>query len=151
MGGLAAEELFFGDTSSGVAGDLLAATEAAAQMVGSFGMGGSLVSLDAARSGAPVNIVAKVLSDEASRTELEQILGSAREDVRMRLRQKSHLVEALRDALLEREELIGAEITDVLSQAEAVHGASVVDLRDDHLSDGPIGAEDFRPTPFGGE
>ncbi len=47
MGGLVAEEIFFGETSSGVSGDLLAATEAAAQMVGSFGMAGSLISLDA--------------------------------------------------------------------------------------------------------
>jgi ATP-dependent Zn protease len=33
----------------------------------------------------------------------------------------THLVEALRDALLEREELIGSEITDVLERAAAQH------------------------------
>jgi ATP-dependent Zn protease len=153
MGGLVAEELFFGDTSSGVAGDLQAATEAAAQMVGSFGMAGSLVSLDAARSGAPINIVAKVLGDDASRSELEHILGSAREDVRTLLRQHSHLVEALRDALLQREELIGTEITDVLTHAEAAHAASVVDLRDGLFPEEPEAdsAAVFRPAPSGRE
>jgi hypothetical protein len=38
-----------------------------------------------------------------------------------------HLVEALRDALLEREELIGTEITEVLERAAATR---VLDLRD---------------------
>ena len=130
MGGLVAEELFFGDTSSGVAGDLVAATETAAQMVGSFGMAGSLVSLEAARGGAGINIVSKVLSDEQSREQLDRILDAAREDVRKLLAERSYLVEALRDALLQREELIGVEITDVLQAAEAQHATTVVDLRD---------------------
>jgi len=38
-----------------------------------------------------------------------------------------HLAEALRDALLDRDELIGHEITDVLEAAAAPY---VVDLRD---------------------
>lgn len=131
MGGLAAEEVFFGDTSSGVSGDLQAATEAAAQMIGSFGMGHSLISLDAARGGgAAVNIVAKVLSDESSRAQMDAILDRARDEVRSLLSAHSYLVSALRDALLEREELIGVEITDVLTQAEMRHVGPVVDLRD---------------------
>jgi hypothetical protein len=44
------------------------------------------------------------------------------------------LVEALRDALLEREELIGREITDVLEQAQKAHrdGSNdrVIDVRE---------------------
>lgn len=125
MGGLVAEELFFGDTSSGVAGDLEAATEAAAQMVGSFGMAGSLISLDAARSGGPINLVAKVLNDEPARARVDAILDQARDDVRGLLHDHRHLVEALRDALLEREELIGGEIEEVLRAGES----RVVDLR----------------------
>ncbi|HLI55326.1 MAG TPA: AAA family ATPase [Acidimicrobiales bacterium] len=130
MGGMVAEEIFFSDTSSGVAGDLQAATEAAAQMVGSFGMAGSLVSLDAVKGPGSANIVAKVLSDESSREKVELILESARKDVRALLRENVHLVEALRDALLERDELIGPEIDDVLSAASAAVVAGVVDLRD---------------------
>lgn len=143
MGGLVAEELFFGDTTSGVSGDLQAATEAAAQMVGSFGMAGSLISLDAARTGGAVNIVAKVLSDDVSRAKVDAILEDAREDVRTLLRDNHHLVEALRDSLLEREELIGTEIDDALHAAEFAESARVVDLREQT----PAPVAELEPTP----
>jgi cell division protease FtsH len=44
FGGMVAEEIFFGETSSGVAADLQAATNAACQMIGSLGMGSTLIS-----------------------------------------------------------------------------------------------------------
>ena len=44
LGGLTAEEVFFGESGTGPASDLQHATTLAAQMVGSFGMAGSLVS-----------------------------------------------------------------------------------------------------------
>ena len=47
MGGLVAEEIFFGDVSTGPGGDLLYATNVAAQMMGACGMGDSLISLQA--------------------------------------------------------------------------------------------------------
>jgi cell division protease FtsH len=151
MGGLVAEELFFGDTSSGVAGDLHAATELAAQMVGSFGMAGSLVSLDASTGGMGINVVAKVLSDDASRATLEGLLDSARDHVRNQLGNHQYLIEALRDALLEREELIGVEITDVLIAAQAAHEASVVDLRDALPQMPASGTVQFKSDPSGQE
>ena len=49
FGGQVAEELFFGDVSTGPAGDLAYATQVAAQMVGAAGMAGSL---DLLRGGA---------------------------------------------------------------------------------------------------
>ena len=39
------------------------------------------------------------------------------------LEENRHLIEALRDALLERHELIGHEITDILEAAQAAHEA----------------------------
>jgi len=42
-----------------------------------------------------------------------------------------HLVEALRDALLERHELVGREITDILEAAQArAGGPREIDLRE---------------------
>jgi cell division protease FtsH len=125
FGGMVAEELFFGESSSGPGGDLQAATSAAAQMVGSFGMAGTLVSLEAAAGPPGANVVTKALSDERSREAVEGILEAAKAEVTRMLTENRHLVEALRDALLAREELIGEEIIAVLQAAEP----EVVDLR----------------------
>ena len=113
MGGWVAEELFFGQTSTGPAGDLASATRTAAQMVGAAGMTGSLISFAA----TPHDLVSAVLSDAQARAQLEAVLDEARSTVRRLLSRHRHLVEALRDALLERYELLGTEITDVLEAA----------------------------------
>jgi cell division protease FtsH len=120
FGGMTAEELFFGESGTGPSSDLAGATRVVAQMVGSFGMAGSLVSFEAIESG-PISqgIVGKVLSDEEGRRSVERILDQAKAEVRQMLDDNRHLVIALRDALLEREELIGDEITDTLREAEA--------------------------------
>jgi cell division protease FtsH len=117
FGGMAAEEIFFGETSSGVSGDLQAATTAACQMIGSLGMGRSLISVDALAMGN-ANVVSKVLANESSREEVEGVLAGARSSVRGMLEEHRHIVEGLRDALLERDELVGDEIADAISAAE---------------------------------
>ncbi len=117
FGGLVAEELFFGETSTGVAGDLQMATAAAAQMVGSLGMAGTLVSLDAASGPGGANIVSKVLSSDDGRKAVEKILDDARSKVRTLLADNLTTVEALRDALLDRDELVGDQITSVIAEA----------------------------------
>ena len=118
FGGMTAEELFFGESGTGPASDLAHATSVAARMVGSYGMAGSLVSFEAIESG-PLSsgIVSKVLADEDGRAAVAKILDGSKSDVRTLLDENRHLVIALRDALLEREELIGDEIVDVLTQA----------------------------------
>jgi cell division protease FtsH len=120
FGGMTAEELFFGEAGTGPSSDLAHATTIAAQMVGSFGMAGSLVSFEAVENG-PINqgIVAKVLTNDDGRRAVERLLGQAKADTRSLLDENRHLVEALRDELLEREELVGDEITDALREATA--------------------------------
>ncbi|WP_432535344.1 AAA family ATPase [Kineococcus arenarius] len=140
FGGQVAEELFFGDVSTGPAGDLQAATATAAQMVGAAGMAGTLVSFTAVQNGALAdgNLVSRVLGDSEGRRMVEALLTEQRDAVRELLDRHRHLVAALRDALLERQELIGREITDVLEAAHAAHGTApllasaprVLDLRD---------------------
>ena len=84
-------------------------------MVGSYGMAGTLLSFDAIEGG-PIRqgIVAKVLGDDEARRSVERILEQAKADVRNLLDSHRHLVVALRDALLDTEELVGDEILDVL-------------------------------------
>ena len=110
-----AEELFFGEISSGPSGDLQAATILAAQMIGSLGMGGSLFSYEAMQM-PNTDIVTRVASSEEGKAAIETMLETVRGEVRAMLAEHRVVVEALRDALLERHELIGDEILEVILQ-----------------------------------
>jgi cell division protease FtsH len=129
LAGQCAEEIFFGDVSTGPGGDLLYATNAAAQMVGAHGMDGSLLSYAAIQNSSfsDTNIVGRVLADDRGRDAVEALLQKQKTAVKALLTANRHLVEALRDALLEREELVGPEITDVL-EAAAASARAVIDL-----------------------
>ena len=120
FGGMSAEELFFGESGTGPSGDLVHATRIAAQMVGSYGMAGTLVSYEAIEPG-PITqgIVGKVLANEDARAAVEKLLAQAKADVQVMLDDHRHLVIALRDELLEKSELVGEEIVDALREAEA--------------------------------
>jgi ATP-dependent Zn protease len=128
MGGQCAEQIFFGDISTGPGGDLLYATNAAAEMIGSHGMNGSLVSYLAIQNSSfsDTNIVGRVLADDRGRDAVEALLQAQKVEAMRLLEEHRHLVEALRDALLDRHELVGTEITDVLEQAAA--RPNVIDL-----------------------
>ena len=117
---MVAEELFFGESGSGPAADLKAATDVAVAMVGSLGMGGSLVSFNSLDGGLfGGNTAAKVLGDTRARKAVNKLLDVNKEEVTRLLSANRHLVEALRDALIKREELIDEEIMEVLEEAEA--------------------------------
>jgi ATP-dependent Zn protease len=126
FGGQVAEELYFGDVSTGPGSDLLYATRIAAQMVGAAGMTETLISF-AAVSGTPYggsDMVGRVLGDNQGRDLVEDVLTRQKAAVRGLLGANRHLVTALRDALLDRHELVGHEITDVLEAARETHQAS---------------------------
>jgi len=116
LAGLVAEEIWFGQTTSGPSSDLQAATQIAAIYVGVYGMGKSLISAAAANDAmAGGNPVSAVLADGDRRKEVDAILNECRRRVRSLLVQKRHAVEGVRDALLEREELIGDEIEALMA------------------------------------
>ncbi|MBV8960224.1 MAG: AAA family ATPase [Actinobacteria bacterium] len=129
LGGLVAEELFFGETTTGPSADLAAATNAAAMMVGSLGMAGSLLSYEAVQTGGPANLTAKVVATDEGRERIEAILVENKARVEQLLGDNRHIVEALRDALLERDELIAGEILDVIYAAEREVRGQILDLR----------------------
>jgi ATP-dependent Zn protease len=131
FGGQVSEELFFGDVSTGPAGDLAYATNLAAQMVGAAGMAGSSVSFAAIQDNGltGTDLVGKVLGDAKCRESVEALLDEQKGITRQLLANNRHLVTALRDALLAREELVGSEITAVL-EAAAAEQKPVFDLRD---------------------
>jgi hypothetical protein len=76
------------------------------------------------------NLVGRVLGDSEGRRRVEELLQRQKVVVRGLLETHSHLVAALRDALVERHELIGTEITDVLEQAMASRPLDRIDLGD---------------------
>ena len=135
LGGMVAEELFFGESGTGPSGDLMQATNAACLMVGALGMGGTLLSLEAVQTFGGGNIVSKVLGNEDTRAAAEAILDNAKVDVTRILGDNRHVIEALRDKLLECDELLGEEILDVIRAAESPS----IDLRTFHEL---LGSED---------
>ena len=152
FGGMVAEEIYFGESGTGPAGDLLAATQLAAEMVGSYGLGDSLISfrsIDAGVMGG--NLVAKVLADDTARRTVDGMLKDAKAKTHRLIGEHRYLLEALRDALLDREELYGTEITEVLAAAETAAlglGTAVVDLRSvpaDIIE--PSNSIEFQPHP----
>ena len=128
LAGMVAEELFFGESGTGPAGDLFAATKIAAEMVGAMGLGGSLVSLRAADPGLlGGDLTARVLADDRARAAVEELLNEQKAVVAALLRDNRHLIEALRDALLDHDELVNREILEVLEEAKA-RGGAILDL-----------------------
>ena len=116
----AAENVWFGETTTGVSGDLQQATWAAATMVGLFGMGKELYSFgtipDELAGGSSIGTL---LRDAAVRGEVNGILAEARKEIEGLLREKSAIVEGVRDALLKREEIVGEEIERLFAELEA--------------------------------
>jgi cell division protease FtsH len=115
MAGMAAEEIFEGESGTGPAGDLAHATQIAAEMVGSLGLGDSLISFRAVNEGVfDPGLVGRVLASSDGRNAIDNLLKNQKKKAKALLKKHAVLVMALRDALLERDELIGDEILDVL-------------------------------------
>ncbi len=118
LAGLVAEEIWYGQTTSGPSSDLVNATRNTAAYVGVYGMGRSLVSAAASGPGpmGDVDPIGRVLGDPQRRDEVDAILNECRDRVRNLLLKKRHVVEGVRDALLEREELVGDEIEILMAE-----------------------------------
>ena len=118
----AAENIYFGETTTGVSGDLQQATWAAATMVGLFGMGKGLYSFGTLPNEIAGSQVGALLRDGQVREEANGILAEARKEIEDLLREKSAMVEGVRDALLEREEIVGDEIDRLFADLDSGNG-----------------------------
>jgi len=128
LGGMAAEEAYFGESGTGPSGDLSTATQLASTMIGALGMGKSLLSFEAVADGpvSTTNLVGKVMGDGDAKREAEGILTAQKERALEVIAANRDVLEALRDALVERDELIGDEITDVIWKAIRARNVVVV-------------------------
>jgi cell division protease FtsH len=118
LAGLVAEEIWYGQSTSGPSSDLVNATRTAAAYVGLFGMGRTLSSVAAAGPSpfGDVDPIGRVLSDRERLQEIDALLNDCKDRVRNLLLKKRHVVDGIRSALLEREELIGDEIEALMAE-----------------------------------
>jgi ATP-dependent Zn protease len=137
LGAMAAERVFYGENSTGVGGDVQAATDRAAWMVGACGMAPEFVELrcdDESEEEARERVMkrfqrigtqivnrtgsgqmeAAVLRDPSQRQMVEQLLGQAYLAAHHLIEHNRDAVERVADALVERRELHGDEVVHLL-------------------------------------
>ena len=147
LGAMAAEHVFYGENSNGVGGDIQSATWTAAMMVGASGMGPEPLDLrgrvpkerldevekelmerferiglqimNRARGGNAMasDPMASVLGDPAKRRAAAQILGQAYLTAVCCIRANREAVARVADALVQRKELFGDEVVELLDAA----------------------------------
>ncbi len=117
LAGRAAEIQEYGEASTGIASDLAAATNIAAQLIGMVGAGDSLLSLEAAEMHMAGNITAKVLADERSRIQADEIMYHAADKSACMLLEHRSALLAVADALCEHDELAGDLVHEIVAGA----------------------------------
>ncbi len=140
LGGRAAEELFFGTTSTGANNDLVGATELARKMVREWGMSDRLGPIAFGSQGAIFLgedlMQTREYSDDTARVideEVERILREQDARTHKLLGVHRSGVEAVALALLQHESIDGAEVRRLVDEAAAVAGGASVQLAKDSL------------------
>lgn len=159
LGAMAAEHVFYGENGVGVGGDIQSATWRAARMVGMSGMGpepldlrgrvpkdrlddveGKLMErferiglqiMNRARASSAMQSdpISSVLGDPAKRRAAAQILGQAYLTAVCCIRANREAVARVAEALVQRKELYGDEVVELLDAAGPV--APVIDVLDE--------------------
>src|SRR6266566_1996044 len=116
LGSRAAEELFLDVNLNGVTGDLAGATTTAIAYVGMYGMDGTLSSY-MGYANLSTNINPAVLPEMTKR--VEEVLQSQLKAVKRLLQNHREALIAVAEALIERDELVGEEIKQLIDEADA--------------------------------
>ena len=127
LGGRVAEELVFGDISTGAQNDLQRATDIARSMVTEYGMSEKLGLVTYAKERRPLFLdtgfsPAKEYSDETAReidAEVSRLMEEAHERVRKVLTEKKQQLEVIAQTLLEKETILGDELKDLIEKSSA--------------------------------
>jgi cell division protease FtsH len=151
LGAMAAERVFYGESSTGVGGDVQSATARAAWMVGACGMAPERVDLNGSSNGRPSkrtldarreeitkrleligtqimnrtgdggplghDPLVGVLNDRDKRSLAAQLLGQAYVTAHAFIAHNTKAVEKIADALIEKRELFGDELVEILEAA----------------------------------
>jgi cell division protease FtsH len=127
LGGRVAEELVFGDISTGAQNDLQRATDIARAMVTEYGMSEKLGLVTYAKERRPLFLEtgfspAKEYSDETAReidSEVSRLMDEAHDLVRKILTEKKEQLEVIAQTLLEKETILGDELKDLIEKSSA--------------------------------
>lgn len=124
LGGQVAEEIWFETSTSGVTSDLYWCTLLALNFVGRFGMGKRLVSYEVMTPTYTSDRYTNMLRDEEIKHEVDALLKECKREVREILERRKFAVERIRDELLEREELVGDQLENLMREISETIAAS---------------------------
>ena len=117
LAGMVAEEVWFGTSSTGAASDLQQATLLALQYVGQWGMGKHLLAYTVIPSSdANPQTITFMLGQDQVRDEVDALLKQCKGEVTELLRSRRVALERIRDELLDREELVGDRLEDLMNE-----------------------------------
>ncbi len=109
LAGKAAEQVYLGTEYTGATSDLMSATRTAGAILGNFGMNGSLYAVGAFGDGP----------DPRMKREIERILEEQFKRVKHLLIEYRGAADDLVDALIEKEDLLGDEVMEIIAAYEA--------------------------------
>jgi cell division protease FtsH len=133
LGGRAAERLALGEVSSGAANDLAGATQLATRMIREFGMSPRLGPVGYSDDGpqylGPQQVSTRRYAEETQRLideEVERLLKEADDRATELLRSRRGALDAIVDALLERETIDGEDVMAIVRDTATRPGTVVV-------------------------
>jgi cell division protease FtsH len=116
LGGLAAEEIWFGETTTGPSSDLRHATRQAAYMLGLLGMGEDLISYGVLpQSGFNDGPLGAILGNPEARKAIGALLSECKQQAVELLRANEPAVRVLSERLLEKDEVQGEELEELMA------------------------------------
>ena len=116
LGGLAAEEIWFGETTTGPSSDLRHATTQAAVMLGLLGLVESLISDELLPQGMVGDgPLGAILGNPDNRKAIGNLLAEAKQQAVELLRANEPAVRALSERLLEKDEVAGEELEELMA------------------------------------
>ena len=111
LGSRAVEETYLGTKTANASHDLESASMAALAYVGRFGMGSTLLTMQASAFGTPGPAMQAA----------DKLLDQLYEETKRLVREKEYAVHAVANALIQRGELIGIELEEVFEYADQSH------------------------------
>ena len=130
--GMAAEEIFFSTVTTGPSSDLENATRRAAAYVGLYGMDKKLTSLavnvDPMKGGSPVQAV---LSNKDGAEAVESMLQRLHTATLALVKSNRSAIEVVAAALIDKGEIVGDEIHELLESATSQRAVRTLDTEDE--------------------